>query len=39
MGEHSVIELRPDRWNFWIRGALRRSTRDGTLATEIDGLI
>ena len=39
LGERSLIELRPDRSNLWIRTALRKSTLAGNLATELDGLI
>jgi hypothetical protein len=39
MGERSLIELRPDRSNLWIRGALRKSALAGGLALEIDRLI
>jgi hypothetical protein len=39
LGERSLIELRPDRSNLWIRAALRKSTLAGNLAAELDGLI
>ncbi|MGH7933909.1 MAG: hypothetical protein ACREQN_12200 [Candidatus Binataceae bacterium] len=39
LAEQSVIELRPDRSNRWIRGALRGSSLAENLAIEIDGLV
>lgn len=39
LAETSVIELRPDRPNRWIRMALRDSTLNPHLAAEIEGLI
>lgn len=39
LAERSVIELRPDRSNRWIRRALRDSQLNGTLVVEIDGLV
>ena len=39
LAERSVIELRPDRSNRWIRAALRGSTLAENLATEIDALV
>ena len=39
LAERSVIELRPDRSNRWIRRALRNSQLDGKLVAEIDGLV
>jgi len=39
LGERSVIELRPDRSNRWIRAALRGSTLTDNLAVEIDALV
>ncbi len=39
LAERSVIELRPDRSNRWIRRALRNSQLDGNLVAEIDGLV
>jgi hypothetical protein len=39
LAERSVIELRPDRSNRWIRAALRGSTLAENLATELDGLV
>jgi hypothetical protein len=39
LGERSVIELRPDRSNAWIRAALGKSQLPGGLAVEIAGLV
>jgi hypothetical protein len=39
LAERSVIELRPDRSNRWIRAALRGSALAESLALEIDGLV
>lgn len=39
LAERSVIELRPDRSNRWIRAALRGSALAENLATEIDALV
>ncbi|MGH7778432.1 MAG: hypothetical protein ACREQR_01205 [Candidatus Binataceae bacterium] len=39
LGERSVIELRPDRSNRWIRAALRGSSLDGELAADLDSLV
>ena len=39
LAEHSVIELRPDRPNRWIRAALRGSTLAENLAVEIHALV
>ena len=39
LAERSVIELRPDRSNRWIRRALRDSQLNGTLVGEIDSLV
>ena len=39
LAERSVIELRPDRSNRWIRAALRRSALADSLVGEIDGLL
>jgi hypothetical protein len=39
LAERSVIELRPDRSNRWIRAALRRSTLGQSLALEIEALV
>jgi hypothetical protein len=39
LAERSVIELRPDRSNRWIRAALRGSTLAENLAVEIDALV
>ena len=39
LAERSVIELRPDRPNRWIRAALRSSTLAEGLALEIDSLV
>ena len=39
LAERSVIELRPDRSNRWIRRALRQSKLNDDLAKEIDGLV
>jgi hypothetical protein len=39
LAERSLIELRPDRSNSWIREALRGSTLGGSLAGEIDALV
>jgi hypothetical protein len=39
LAEHSVIELRPDRSNAWIRAALVQSRLPGGLAAEIAGLV
>jgi len=39
LAERSVIELRPDRSNRWIRRALRDSQLNGTLVDEIDSLV
>jgi len=39
LAERSVIELRPDRPNRWIRGALRRSSLGEGLALEMGALI
>lgn len=39
LAERSVIELRPDRSNRWIRAALRGSTLAENLAGELDALV
>jgi hypothetical protein len=39
LANHSIIELRPDRSNQWIRGALRKSPLAGNLADEVDALV
>ncbi len=39
LAERSVIELRPDRSNRWIRAALRGSSLAENLALEIDALM
>ena len=39
LAERSVIELRPDRSNRWIRRALRDSQLNGELVGEIDRLV
>ena len=39
LAERSVIELRPDRSNRWIRAALRGSTLAESLAAELDALV
>jgi hypothetical protein len=39
LAEASVIELRPDRPNGWIRTALRGSALNGSMVAEIDYLI
>ena len=39
LAERSVIELRPDRSNRWIRRALRDSQLNGQLVGEIDSLV
>ena len=39
LAERSVIELRPDRSNRWIRRALRESRLKDELVSEIDGLV
>jgi hypothetical protein len=39
LAERSVIELRPDRSNRWIRRALRESKLNDNLIREIDGLV
>jgi hypothetical protein len=39
LAERSVIELRPDRSNRWIRAALRGSALADNLAAEIDTLV
>ncbi|HKN02239.1 MAG TPA: hypothetical protein VJX23_17140 [Candidatus Binataceae bacterium] len=39
LAERSVIDLRPDRSNRWIRGAVRSSKLDENLAGEIDSLV
>ncbi len=39
LAERSVIELRPDRSNRWIRAALRGSTLAESLSVEIDALV
>ena len=39
LAERSLIELRPDRSNRWIRDALRASAIENLLAGEIDALI
>jgi len=39
LAERSVIELRPDRSNRWIRAALRGSSLAGNLAAELDALV
>jgi hypothetical protein len=39
LAERSVIELRPDRPNRWIRSALRGSSLAGSLALEVGALI
>ncbi len=39
LAERSLIELRPDRSNRWIRSALRGSPLAQGLAVEIDALV
>jgi hypothetical protein len=39
LAERSIIELRPDRPNRWIRAALRGSALAENLALEIDALV
>jgi hypothetical protein len=39
LAEKSVIELRPDRSNAWIRAALAKSKLPGGLATDIPALV
>ena len=39
LADHSLIELRPDRSNRWIRGAVRKSPLVPKLADEIDTLV
>ncbi len=39
LGERSVIELRPDRSNRWIRAALHKSALDADLAADLDRLV
>jgi len=39
LAERSVIDLRPDRSNRWIRRALRDSQLNGNLVGEIDSLV
>jgi len=39
LGERSVIELRPDRANRWIRGALRDSNLGRELSLNLENLI
>lgn len=39
LAERSVIDLRPDRSNRWIRRALSDSQLNGTLVGEIDSLV
>ena len=39
LAERSVIDLRPDRSNRWIRRALRDSQLNGNLVREIDSLV
>ena len=39
LAERSVIDLRPDRSNRWIRGAVRKSPLVPKLADEIDTLV
>ncbi len=39
LGERSIIELRPDRANRWIRGALLDSGLDRQLAASLETLI
>ena len=39
LAERSVIELRPDRSNRWIRNALRKSALDRDIAAELDDLV
>jgi hypothetical protein len=39
LAERSIIELRPDRSNRWIRAALRKSMLAGNLAAELDALV
>jgi hypothetical protein len=39
LGEHSVIELRPDRSNAWIRAALIESKLPDGLAAELAELV
>jgi hypothetical protein len=39
LAERSVIDLRPDRSNRWIRRALHDSQLNGTLVGEIDSLV
>ena len=39
MAERSLIELRPDRSNRWIRAALRSSSLGESLVAELDRLI
>lgn len=39
LAERSVIDLRPDRSNRWIRRALRNSKLNEQLVKELDGLV
>jgi hypothetical protein len=39
LADRSIIELRPDRSNRWIRAALRQSSLASGLASEIDTLV
>jgi hypothetical protein len=39
LGERAVIELRPDRSNRWIRGALHKSALGAELADDLDRLV
>jgi len=39
LGERSVIELRPDRSNRWIRAALHKSALGAELAADLDHLV
>jgi hypothetical protein len=39
LADHSIIDLRPDRSNQWIRSAVRKSPLPGGLADELDRLV
>ena len=39
LAKNSIIELRPDRSNRWIRSALKDSPLEGKLADEMDELV
>jgi len=39
LADHSIIQLRPDRSNRWIRDAVRKSPLARGLADEIDALV